>query len=75
MTCNFETASLKEYVAVLYCNDIDNNFYGSTALNPFTALDNGGKTFNMALTYSKAIDVNADNEVVLEVACAISKGL
>jgi len=52
MTCNFETASLKEYSAVLYCYDIDNNFYGSTTLNPFTALDNGGKTFNMALTYS-----------------------
>ena len=51
MACAFETASLKDYEAVLYCEDIDGNWYGSTAPNAFTALDNGGTTFNMALTY------------------------
>jgi hypothetical protein len=75
MDCSFETASLREYVAVLYCKDIDNNWYGSAAVSEFTALDNGGQAFNMALTYGTAIDVVTNNDVVLEVACAISVGL
>jgi hypothetical protein len=75
MACDFATASLREYVAALYCKDIDGFWYSSAALSEFTALDNGGQAFNMALTYGTAIDVNANNDVVLEVACAISVGL
>jgi len=51
MACSFETASLRKYEAVLYCEDIDGNWYSSASANAFTALDNGGSTFNMALTY------------------------
>merc|ERR1719183_2217718 len=75
MACDFATASLREYVAALYCKDIDGFWYSSAALSEFTALDNGGQAFNMALTYGTAIDVNTNIDVVLEVACAISVGL
>jgi len=75
MTCEFETASLRAYEAALFCNDIDGYFYTSAEVTLFTALDNGGSTFEMKLTYATEIDVNANNDVVLELACAISVGL
>jgi len=47
MACTFETASLVKYEAVLYCEDIDGNWYSSAAVTEFTAMDNGGATVNM----------------------------
>lgn len=75
MGCMFETASKRVYHAYMACNDIDGYFYASAEATVFTAMDNGGSTFNMALTYGTAIDVHNNNDVVLDVACAVSVGL
>ena len=75
ISCAFETASKRVYSAALACNDIDGWFYVSAEFTDLTALDNGGSTFEMALTYGQAFDVHNNNEDVLLVACAVSKAL
>lgn len=71
-TCEFETESRAGYNATLYCRTIENWFYAS-AVTDVTAPDNGGVPVSMTLTYSKAIDVRANNAVVLDVCGKIAE--
>lgn len=73
-TCAFESQSRAGYNATLYCRTIENWFYAS-AVTDFTAPDNGGVPVAMTLTYSKAIDVRANNAVVLNVCGKIAETL
>lgn len=73
-TCAFESESRAGYNATLYCRTIENWFYAS-AVTDFTAPDNGGVPVEMVLTYSKAIDVRANNAVILNVCGALAENL
>lgn len=73
-TCAFESESRAGYNATLYCRTIENWFYAS-AVTDITAPDNGGVPVAMTLTYSKAIDVRANNAVVLNVCGKIAETL
>jgi hypothetical protein len=73
-TCAFESESRAGYNATLYCRTIENWFYAS-AVTDVTAPDNGGVPVAMTLTYAKAIDVRANNDVVLNVCGKIAETL
>lgn len=73
-SCAFESESRAGYNATLYCRTIENWFYAS-AVTDITAPDNGGVPVELVLTYSKAIDVRANNAVVLDVCGALAETL
>merc|ERR1712151_524994 len=62
------------YTAALYCETIEGWFFASKAVN-VTAKDNGGKTVSLTLTYKKAIDVVADNSVVLNICGKLAESM
>lgn len=74
-TCNFDTASNANYTAALYCETIEGWFFASTKVSVVTAKDNGGKPVTLSLTYKKAIDVVADNTLVLSICKALAENL
>jgi hypothetical protein len=54
-TCNFKTASNRNYTTALYCETIEGWFFASAKVSTFLSADNGGKTVGLTLTYKKAI--------------------
>jgi len=73
-TCTFSTASRGEYSAMLYCETIEGWFFASKAVN-VTAKDNGGKPVSLSLTYKKAIDDVAQNDVVLKICGKLAENM
>jgi hypothetical protein len=63
----------------MYCETIEGWFYPEASTKPkavnFTAPDNGGKPVTMTLTYGKAIDVVADNKLVLDICGKVAEAL
>jgi hypothetical protein len=74
-TCSFASASKGEYSAFLYCETIEGWFFASTAGVNVTAPDNGGKPVTLSLTYKKAIDVVAQNSVVLSICGKLAESM
>lgn len=72
--CSFESESRGAYNATLYCRTIENWFYASPVTD-VTAPDNGGVPVKMTLTYGKAIDPVANNDVVLNLCGALAEHL
>jgi len=73
-TCTFKTASKAKFSAVLYCETIEGWFFASKVVN-VTAKDNGGKPVGLTLTYKKAIDVVADNKIVLDICKGLAEAM
>jgi hypothetical protein len=73
-TCTFKSASKAKYTAALYCETIEGWFFASKAVN-VTAKDNGGKPVSLTLTYKKAIDVVADNSIVLSICGKLAESM
>jgi hypothetical protein len=78
-TCKFDTASGAKFNANMYCETIEGWFYPDAAMKAtaynFTAPSNGGKPVTMTLTYGKAIDPVANNDVVLALCGALAEHL
>lgn len=74
-TCTFASASKGEYSAALYCETIEGWFFASNKMVNVTAKDNGGKPVSLTLTYSKAIDVVANNGVVLKICGKLAENM
>jgi hypothetical protein len=73
-TCTFKTASKAKFTTALYCETIEGWFFASKSVN-VTAKDNGGKPVSLTLTYKKAIDVVADNAMVLNVCGKLAESM
>lgn len=72
-TCNFKTASNRNYTTSLYCETIEGWFFASKKVSTFLSADNGGKTVGLTLTYKKAINDITNNAVVLSVCGKIAE--
>lgn len=60
---------------MMWCYTTSGHLYSLTEALAVTAPDNGAKVVELMLTYGVAIDDVTNNDVVLDLSCALSAGL